>query len=203
MFQRVADFRDVVRRNVGRHADRDAARPVGQQIGEGGGQHDRLVAVAVVGAAEVDRVLVDPLQQRLGHLGHPRLGVAHGRRAVAVDVAEVALAVDQRITNREVLRQAHQRLINRGVAVRVELADHVADDAGRLFGRGRRVQPKLAHREQQPAMHRLQPVAHVGQRTRHDGGEGVAEIPLAERLGQRLLQDFPRGALRGLHGAGR
>jgi hypothetical protein len=67
---------DVVRRDVGRHADRDAARAVGEQVREGRGQHHRLALGAVVIVAEIDRVLVQPLEQRLGGLGQPRLGVA-------------------------------------------------------------------------------------------------------------------------------
>src|SRR3546814_9599972 len=33
-------------------------------------------------------------------------------------------------------------------------------------------------------MHRLQPVAHVGQRARHDRGERIGEVALAERAGE-------------------
>ena len=120
-----------MRRDAGRHADGDAGRAVGQQVGEGRRQDDRLLSCAVVGGAEVDGVLVDAVEQAPRRLGQPRLGVAHGRGVIAVDVAEVALAVDQRIALGEVLGQAHQRVVDRLVAVRVVLADHVADDRGR------------------------------------------------------------------------
>ncbi len=36
-------------------------------------------------------------------------------------------------------------------------------------------------------MHRLEPVACVGQRAMHDGRQGVGEIALLERLAQRDL----------------
>ena len=45
--------------------------------------------------------------------GQPRLGVAHGRGVIAVDVAEIALPVDQRIAHGEILRQTHQRVVDR------------------------------------------------------------------------------------------
>jgi hypothetical protein len=64
-----------------------------------------------------------------------RLGVAVGRRRVAVDRAEVALAVDERVAHREVLREADHRVVDAGVAVRVVLAEHVADDRGALLVR--------------------------------------------------------------------
>ena len=55
----VAQLGGIVRRNGGRHADRDALRAVGEQVRERARQHDRLVFGAVIGRAEIDRVLVD------------------------------------------------------------------------------------------------------------------------------------------------
>ena len=59
-------------------------------------------------------------------------GVAHRGRVIAVDIAEIALPVDQRIALGEILREPHQRVVDRLVAVRMEIADHVADDAWRI-----------------------------------------------------------------------
>ena len=156
------DLAGIVRRDRRRHADRDAGRAVGEQVGERARQHDRFALLAVIGRAEIDRVLVDARQQRARDLGQPRLGVAHRRRVIAVDVAEVALPFHQRIARGEVLREAHQRVVHRDVAVRMELADHVADDAGAFLESGGRIQPQQMHRVDQPPMHRLQPVAHIG-----------------------------------------
>ena len=55
---------EIVRRDVGRHADRDAARAVDQEVREARRQDHRLLLVAVVVRLEVDRVLVDVLEQR-------------------------------------------------------------------------------------------------------------------------------------------
>ena len=57
-----------------------------------------------------------------------RLGVAIRRRRVAVDRAEVALAVHQGVAHGEVLREADQRVVDRRVAVRVVVAEDFADD---------------------------------------------------------------------------
>jgi hypothetical protein len=122
----------VVRRDRGGHADRDAGGAVGQQVGEAGGQDDRLVVGAVVGGLEVDGVLVDAVEQQRGGDGQLGLGVAHGRGVIAVDVAEVALAVDQRIALGEVLGHAHQGVVDRLVAVRVVAAHHLAHHLGAL-----------------------------------------------------------------------
>ena len=174
--QRVAHLAQVVRRDVGRHADGDAAGAVDEQVGQGGGQHERLLEGAVEVVAPVDRVLLDVGQHLHGDLGQPRLGVAHGRRIVAVDRAEVALPVDERIAQREVLRHAHHRLVHGRVAVRMVLAQHLADDTGRLLVRLVGPQPQVVHGVQDAPVHRLQPVAHVGQRPRHDHAHGVVEV---------------------------
>ena len=179
-----ADLAGVVRRDRGRHADRDAGRAVGQQVRKGAGQHDRFGFLAVVGRAEIDGVLVDAGQHRLSDQCQARLGVAHRGRVIAVDVAEIALALDQRVARGEILRHAHHGVVDRGVAVRMVFAHHVADDAGAFLEAGGRVEPQLVHRVDQPAMHRLQPVAHVRQRARHDGRQRIGEIA----LGQRVLE---------------
>ena len=62
------------------------------------------------------------------NLGQPRLGVTHGGGIIAVDVAEVPLSVDQRIALGEILGEAHERVVHRLVAVRMEFPDHIADD---------------------------------------------------------------------------
>ncbi len=55
---------EIVRRNVGRHADRDAAGAVDQQVGEARRQDDRLELLLVVVGAEIDGVLVEIVEQR-------------------------------------------------------------------------------------------------------------------------------------------
>ncbi len=169
----------------GRHADRDALRAVGEQIGERTRQHHRLVLRAVIGRAEVDRILFDAVDQEARNVGEPRLGVAHRRRVIAVDVAEVALAVDQRIALREVLRQPYQSVIDRLVTMRMKFADDVADHARAFLERRVGVEPQLLHRIEQPPVHGLEAVARIRQRTVHDGGERIGEIALLERLAQR------------------
>ena len=87
--------------------------PLASRFGKAAGQHDRLLVLAVVVGAEIDRILVDAFEEEPRHLGHARLGVAVGGGVVAVDVAEIALPVDQRVALREILREAHQRVVDR------------------------------------------------------------------------------------------
>ena len=142
----------------------------------------------------IDGVLVDVLQHRHGDAGEPRLGVPVGRGGVAVHRAEVALAVDQRIAQREVLHHAHQRVVHRRVAVRMVLAEHVADDRRRLLVRAARHQAELVHRVQDAAVDRLEPVAHVGQRAGDDDAHRVVD----ERLLHLLFDEARKNALAGV-----
>ena len=93
----------------------------------------------------------------------PALGVTHRRRVIAVDIAEVSLPVDQRIALREILRQPNQGVVDRNVPVRVILANHVSDDARRLFGRRFRIEAQNAHGVQQSPVNRFETIANVRQ----------------------------------------
>ncbi len=179
-----------MRRDAGRHANRDARRAVGQQVREGGGQHHRLFLFAVIGLAEIDGVQVDAVEQRPRDGGHARFGVTHRRRVIAVDIAEIALAVDQRIALREALREAHKCVVDRLVAMRVIFADDVADHARAFLEARAGVELELAHGEEHAPVHGLEAVAHVGQRAVHDGRKGVSQVALFKRVLQ----------LDGLHG---
>ena len=173
----VDHFAQIVRRDVGRHADGDAAGAVHQQVRQARRQHLRLLRGLVVVRLEVDGVFVDVRQQALaGQACQARLGVAHGRRRVGVDRAEVALPVDQQGPQRPGLRHAHHRVVDRLAAVRVVLAHHVADDSGRLAVGPVPVVAGLLHRVEDAAVHRLQAIAHVGQRASHDHAHRVIEV---------------------------
>ena len=121
---------------------------------------------------------------------HARLGVTHRRGGVAVDRTEVALPVDQQVAQRERLRHAHQRVVHRLVAVRMVLADDVADDARGLVVRAVGVRAELVHREQHAAVHRLQAVADVGKRAPHDHAHGVIEVAAAHLVFEVDRDDF-------------
>ena len=91
----VDDFAEIVRRNVGRHADGDAGAAVDEQIRECARENGRLGSRLVVVRDEIDRVLVHVVHERGAEMRHARFGVTHGRRRIAFDGTEIALAVDQ------------------------------------------------------------------------------------------------------------
>ena len=116
----------------------------------------------------------------------PRLGVAHGgERARVVLRSPVALAVDQRVAEAERLRHQHHRLVAGGVAVRMELAQHVAHRARRLLVLGGGREAQLRHRVDDPPLHRLEPVGERRQRAVEHHVHRVVEV--------RLLGEDARG----------
>ena len=156
--------------------DRDAGRAVHQQVRKRRGQDGGLFGRLVVVGYEVDRLAVEIGHQVVGERLQLRLGVAHRRRRVAVDRSEVPLAVDQRIAHVEALRQADERVVDGRVAVRVEVAHHLADDLGALAVGPVRRQPHRAHAVDDAPVRRLQPVAHVGQGAADDDAHGVVHV---------------------------
>ena len=172
----VDDLPHVVRRDVGRHADGDAGRTVDEQVRERRRQDRRLFGRLVVVGDEVDGLLVEIRHHLFGERLEPRLGVAYRRRRIAVDRAEVPLAVDQGIAHVEVLRQAHERVVDRRVAVRVVVADDLADDLRALAVGPVGREAHLAHAVEHAAVRRLQAVAHVRQRPPDDHAHGVIHV---------------------------
>ena len=120
----------VVRRDVGRHADGDPRDAVDQQVGELGGQDNRLFGGRGIVGPVVDRLLAQLAQQSLRDRSQPAFGITHGRRRIAIDRTEIAVTVDQRLPQTKRLRHPHQSVVDRLVAVRVvrlhDLADHGA-----------------------------------------------------------------------------
>ena len=162
------DLAEVVRRDVGGHADRDADGAVDQQVREPRRQHGGLLRAAVVVVLHVDGVLVDVADELHGERRHLGLGVAVRGGAVVAGGAEVALTEGEGIAQRPRLHESYERVVHRRVAVRVELTHDVADDARALAERAVGTVAAVVHRVDHAAVHGLEPVAHVGQRAPDD-----------------------------------
>ncbi len=188
--QRLDDLAEVVRRNVRRHADRDPACRVEQQVRHLRRQQRGLVQRAVEVRHPVDGALAELGEQRLRVARQPGLGVAHGRERLRVVLrAPVADAVDDRIAVRERLRHVDHGLVAREIAVRMELAEHVADRARGLLGLGSRAEAQIAHGVHDAPLHGLEPVADVRQRAVENHVHRVVEIGVLGKRRHRHLLD--------------
>ena len=190
MAQPVDDLAHIVRRDIGRHAHGDAVGTVHQKIGDARRKHQRLLEGTVVVRHEIDGVLIQIAEHFRSDLRHAHFRITHGRRGVAVDGAEIAVPVHQRIPGGKILRHAHCRFIDGGVAVGMVLAQHVADDAGGFLIGLARQHARFLHGVQNAAVHRLHPVPHIGKRAGDDDGHRVIDVGCLHLPFQRGGDDF-------------
>src|SRR5215467_530683 len=160
--QSIDHFPQIVRRNIGRHADRDTRGAVDQQIGNARRQNRWLFERVVVVGNEIDCLFFDIRQQLFGETGHPDLGVAHRRRRIRINGAEVPLPIDERVTHREILHQPDDRIVNRGIAMGMILTDDIADEPSRFFVRLIPRVSHVIHSVKHAAVDRFESVTHVG-----------------------------------------
>jgi len=187
LHQRPAYLADVVRRNRGRHTDRNSIGPVDQQVGELRRQHGRLGAAAVIRGNVVDRVLLQIVEQRGGNARQAGLGVPHGRRRQARDRTEVSLLVDQHRPHVPLLGHPHERRVDHGLAVRMVITAGVTRNLGTLHAARSRPEVQVVHGDQNPPLRRLQPVAHIGQRPADNHAHGVCQVGLFQFVFDRLV----------------
>ena len=186
----VDDLGQVVRRDIRRHADGDAGAAVDEQVRKPARQHARLAARLVKVRVPVHGVLVDVAQHFVGDLRQTRLGVSVGGRGVAVHGAEVAVPVDEHVAHGKVLRQTHHRVVHGRVAVGMVPAEHVADAGGGFFERLIRGQIVLIHGVEDAAVHGLETVAHIRQRTPDDDGHGILDVRGLHLMDELALNDL-------------
>ena len=164
-----AHFVQVEAADVGGHGNADALVRRHQDVGERGGQQARLLHGAVVAVHEVDRILVDVLEDLGANGGKLGLGVTRGgvAQVAGVVLAEVALGFHEGREQGLVARgKAHHGLVDGRIAMGVQLHG-LADDVGALLARAVE-QAHLVHGIQKLAVRRLEPVdlreraGHVG-----------------------------------------
>ena len=192
----IGHLAQVVAGDFSRQPDGNAAGAVEQGERQTCRQLARLLGRAVVVRDEIDRAFVDLVHQQRGDARQPGFGVAHGSGTVAVSRAKIALAVDQRVALREVLRHAHQRVIRGLVAVRVKAAQHVAHHAGAFDrpGAGGAVraakgQAHARHAVENAPLDRLLAITHIGQRPALDDAQRIFKVGA---LGIRRQRVFVR-----------
>ena len=169
-------FAQVVGRDIGGHAHGNTGRAVHQQVGHPGGHHIGNLFRAVVVIDEIHGFLVQIRQQLVGNLGHAHFGVTHGSGGVPIDGTKVTLTIHQHVAQGKRLRHPHDGVIYRGITVGVVFTNHVTDHTGRFLVGLVPVVAQLVHGKQHTAVHRLEAIAHVGQRPPDDYAHGVIQV---------------------------
>ena len=184
------DFRQIMRRDVGGHTHRNPGGPVDQQIRNPRRQDRRLALGFIIVRVEIDGFFIDVGKQLTRQPRHAHFCIAHRRRRIAVYRAEIALSIHQQIAHREVLRHAHDGVIDRSVAVRMVFTDDIPDHTRRFFIRPVPVIAEFAHRVQHPPVHRLQTISNVGQCASDDHAHRVIQIRFAHLVFEIYGQYF-------------
>ncbi len=197
---RIDRLAEVVRRDAGGHADADAGGAIDQQVGEARRQHARLHHLLVKGQPHLDGVLVQVRQHFLGEAFHAAFRVPVGRRRVAVNRTEIALAVNQRTAHGEVLGHADQGVVHRHVAVRVIIADHITNDLGALGIRMALGEAKLPHRIQDAPVADLEAVADVRNRPADVHAQRILQVRPVHDVFNRKRDVVPADVRRRLRG---
>ncbi len=173
---------EIMRRYIRCHSNRDARGAIDEKVWQPRGHDRRLFFRSIVVLDEIDRFLVDVCKQLVRNPRHSHLGVTHRRRRISVNRSEVALSVDKHGAHGEWLCHSDDRVVDRGVAVRVVFTDHITDDAGRFLVRLVVIVTELAHGIKNTPVHRLQSVPHIGQGTSDNYAHRVVEIGLLHLL---------------------
>ena len=184
------DLVEVEAADVGCHGDADALIGRDKDVGKRGGQQARLLHGAVVAVDEVDRILVDVLEDFGADGGELSLGITRGgvAQVARIVLAKVALRLHKGGKQRLVAGgQTHHRLVDRGVAVRVELHG-LAHNVGALLALALE-QAHLVHGVEQLTVRGLKAV-NLGERTRDVDAHGVGHVVDLERLRDRLVGDL-------------
>ena len=175
-------FPQVVSGDIGRHPHTDPDTAVHQQIGKFCRKHFRFHGRFVEGGDHIHRFFFNIAEQFIGNAFHTALGITVSRRRVAVDRPEVALPFHQRRTHGEILRHTHQRIVNRGVAVRMVITKHFTHHFGTLHRGVGFGQPHLTHGVKDTAVTGFHAVADIR--------DGTADIDTQRVLQIRSMHDI-------------
>jgi hypothetical protein len=93
---------------------------------------------------------------------HPDFRVSHCRRRIAIDGAEITLAIHEQVTHGEGLRHSNDGVVDGGIAVRVVFTNHVTHDPSRLLVGLVVVVAEFSHCVQHAAVNGLEAVSDIG-----------------------------------------
>ena len=172
-----------MRRDVGRHTDRNAGTSVDDQIRKSGRQNNRLGQTLVIRRDKVDRVPIHIVHQGGAEMVQTGLGITHRCGWIAVNGSEVPPTLNQQMPCPPPLTHAHQGGIDRHVTVGMKITHGFTNNLGALHGLAVGLYPEAIHGVQDPALGRLESVAGVRQGAGDDDRHGVVEKRLLHLVG--------------------
>ena len=101
------------------------------------------------------------------------------------------MSVREHVAHGEILRHADDGVVDGAVAVRVIFTEHFTDDARRLLVRLAARHAGALHRVEDAAVHRLQAVAHIGQRACDDDAHRIVDVRVLHLVFEIDRDDAP------------
>ena len=179
----------IVGGNVGGHAHGNTGGSVHEQVGYAGGHHRGLAQGVIKVVGHVHGFLVQVFHHGLAHQAQAGLGVTHGGRAVTVHRTEVSLSVHQRVAHGPLLRHAHQGSVHTAVTVGMIFTQHLTHDTCALLAWPAMQVPQFLHPEENAAVHRLETVSHIRQRTGHNHAHRIVDVAFSHFVLDVYLND--------------
>ena len=171
-----------MRRDIGGHTHGDTGGAVHEEVGEGAGQDFRFEVFAVIVGVHIDRIFSDILEHEICDGSEPGLRVPVGCGRIAVEGAEVALAIEQGVAEAEILRHADKGVINGRIAMGMIFTHGFADDTGAFHIRPVGIETQFPHGKDDPPVDRLESIPNVGQGAAHNDAHGIINIGNLEFL---------------------
>ena len=196
---RVDGLAEVMRRNVGRHTDRDTVRAVDKQVWEARRQNRRFFQNIVERRHKINGFFIDIREHFRGNFTHSAFCITIRSGRIAVDRTEVSVTVDQHIAHREILRQSDHRVIDGSVAVGMIFTQHFTDGIRAFSVRLGSGDAVLVHTVEDTSVNGLESVPDVRQRARHDNAHRIIEERLAHLAVDIDVDDLAGAELRMLH----
>ena len=178
----VDNLAEVVGRHVGSHTDGDTVATVHKKVRYLCRHNRRLGERIVEVGVHVYSVLLQVVHDVLAHLREAALGVSHGSRRVAVNRTEVTLSVHKHVAHVPALSHTHQSAVDRRVAVRVVLTEHLTNDARTLLVRIAACVADAEHTVEDAAVNRLESVANIREGTSHNHRHTIVDVRLLHLL---------------------
>ena len=181
----------VVGGNVGGHTYGDALRAVDQQVRQLAGQDHRLLFLLIVIRHKVDGVFLQVRKQHvLGIIRHAALNITGRGGLIALDGAEVAVAVHHGRHLFPILSHHHDGLPDGTVSVGMIFTHGIAHDTGHLTEGAGGADAQLRHIVENAALNRLQAVPHVRQGPGRDDAHGIVNIAFSHDVGVFDVNDL-------------
>ena len=159
--QAIYYFPQIVRRNIGCHADGNPIGTIDQKIRDTGWQYYRFLQRTIIVWHKINGILVQIPEHFHSQFGHTHFSITHSGRRVSVNGAKVTMPIYQQIAGRKILCHTYCGFIYGGITMRMILTKNIADNTSRLLIWFARKHTRFLHRIKDSSVYRLETISHI------------------------------------------